>query len=622
MSDVQRSAEDPPATDQVAHREQGVGNAADPPPADQVAHQEQGIQHGDHNTMHNYYYLAGRSGAGIGADVAAEVADEGGRGWRRLAAPPWVWLLAPALAVAALVMFWPWYPRSSLTGVPDFAVVAFHLTGLAGAVYLGWLGLRRAGSVVLLLVVAGAVAAPPRTGPAGVACGSATIVVQPSLKSWADSVLARMVTEGSVPCVEAVRLVRDDGDVPAMLKTPGAPVGGIITSEAEVVRNLAAGSTGQREPRWLGVAVTAEPVPQWTGIGRDVATVFLDSEDRVSKDSVPYEWSIVVTDLPAPEFRTDVTRDAVAARVAAELGADWPARLRPSRRPDDAWTGAGPCPTGVIVPASWAEPPCSSERLVRATVVDPASNPLGVAVFGIPMRASSAQTAPGEQVRRAVTRFFARLRDSSSTATSYLIELTGSTTDGVKEITGLPELTVRPAVHLVAVVDASLSTGRSDAGRGGGGGGAGRDSGTPLEAALAGLTGFTNGDVPHPGDRLTVLIAQAGTDRRPLEWTASPAGGLTIPRVTARSGTDLPAALARARGLTTDGRRVTVLLTDGVNLFQEDRLDAAELRDLSVLAIGAGPGCAEVPPALWDRCRTASASGEDVAARLAHLFGS
>ena len=63
-----------------------------------------------------------------------------------------------------------------------------------------------------------------------------------------------------------------------------------------------------------------------------------------------------------------------------------------------------------------------------------------------------------------------------------------------------------------------------------------------------------------------------------------------------------------------------LVLTDGRNVFDEQRVDERRLGDLSVLVIGNERGCAEVPTALWNRCFVTRATADDVAAQLARIF--
>jgi hypothetical protein len=562
-----------------------------------------GVQFGSGNKQINFFQFNLLTLANAGKLINRVLGGREKSTWKQCL----VYAAAPA-AGAAVFLWWPWQWRpESLDVVPDALPFVLRMLLLLTALRV-FLGTHRPLTLIpVTLLVASLFVAPPEH--ARPPCGSATVISQASVKPWTDAVLELLVQEDAVECIEALRVVRDDGALAAALKSAGAAVSGIITSDPEVIRNLDPRPAHKPVAPWGGVEVAAEPVAAWTGIGRDVATVSLGSTAQTARDSsVPFGRSVPLTALSTLPFRAADGNDAIGAKIAG-LGRSEAGRLRPDAAEADA--AGPPCPNGVLIPSSWAHPSCAADEGVRATVLDGAGHPIGVPVLGIPLQASVYGTGPAEAARQAVTALFARLRKELR-RDSYLIALTGEVAAAVAESESLRPLVVPPPVHLIVVVDASLSTGRLA-----------RGGVAPLEAALAGLRAFASGNAPRPGDRLSVLTAQGGREaaartsvERPLPTVAP---GLATP--VARGETALPTFLAKAEGLPAGRHRtVRLLLTDGVNVFDEHKLKEAQLRHLTVLAIGNRRGCDVEPRPPWQRCLVTPASPGDVAAQIARVF--
>jgi hypothetical protein len=510
------------------------------------------------------------------------------------------------LGGTAVIKWWPWQWRPEfLYGVPEALpfVLRMLLLLIALRVFMGHR--RRLVTVPVVILMGSLLVAPPLHGKPP--CGSVTVISQASIRPWANGILEMLVQEDTVECVKALRLTRDDGDLEAALESGGTTVGGIITSDPEAIRNLDPRPARKPVKPWRTVAIYAKPLSSWIGIGLDVASVSPGPTVQTAHDSsLPFGRSVPLSALSALPYRADGGTAAIAAKIAA-LGGSGTARVHA-----DAAAGEVSCPNGVIAASSWAGPSCDVDEGDRATVLDGDGHPIGVPVLGIPIQASPHGTGPGKAAREAVTAFFARLRKELHQR-SYLIPLTGDVADAVAESENLPPLVVRRPVRLVAVVDASLSTGRVT-----------RDGAAPLDAALDGLRAFAGSRGPYPGDRLTIITAQDGKDaagRRPVEQ-ALPAARPEVPTPAARGETALPVFLAKAGSLQTAENTTTVrlLLTDGVNVFTEHKLDEPRLRDLTVLVIGNPRGCDAVPEPLGERCRPTPASAEGVAAQTARAF--
>jgi hypothetical protein len=567
-------------------------------------HHVQGGQLGNDNQQNNFWQLVHIS---IGGSPRPPVRPSVPGRYRR-----YLWLIVP-VAVAGAILFLPWRWRPEWrASMPELLFDAVRGTVLLISLYALLLGRRAITAGLLALLLAGALIAPPGLVDPGARCGSATILTQASLMGPFDAELGKMIRKDAFDCVRALRLVRADSNVSALLRASGAAAGGLITSDPEVIGNLDPHPARPPSTRWSGVEVAAEPTATWFVLGSDVASVYLPSQDHTrSAGSLPFERSIAVGDVPVLSFQADAPGEAVAIKVGAVAGRD---RMTSSAYGFGA--GEQTCPTGVVIPASWTDPPCHTDDQIRATIVDDAyGGPIGVPILGIPLQASPTHIGPVPAARRAVTEFFARLR--AVPPDPVRIGPPGDLRSVVADSESRPPLVVRKPLHLIAVVDASLSTGRNTDTRNRGGP-------APLAAALAGLA--RTGGGTDTGDRASILIAQdvpGSAGRRPIEWTVSAA--TPVPAVTARGETGLPVFLSRAWSLRADAvrrgdRTVSVLLTDGLNVFTEHRTRAADLRDATVLVIGNSNGCAAVPASLRKRCRSALGTPDDVAAQLNRLL--
>jgi hypothetical protein len=117
------------------------------------------------------------------------------------------------------------------------------------------------------------------------------------------------------------------------------------------------------------------------------------------------------------------------------------------------------------------------------------------------------------------------------------------------------------------------------------------------------------------------VLAQQGRGKvRPRQISLQ-----ALPGADPEAETGLAAALAKVSSwpgasVAAGQRRLTVLLTDGVNVFAEK--PGAELKGLAVIVVGNARGCAVVPAVLRPRCVTADAEAGDVATQLTTLVGS
>ncbi|GIF01662.1 hypothetical protein Ari01nite_91260 [Paractinoplanes rishiriensis] len=488
-------------------------------------------------------------------------------------APAWWWWPAAMTAGCAAIVWWPWRWRVDWLGfLPAYAVPLMQLILLLGALVVLWLGRRAVGVLLVVVVLAGLVVRP---AAATANCGRVMVVVQASLLPRISSALDALRAEGSTACTQALWLVRTDRDVLKQLRGSAAVLGGLITSDPEVVRNLNPDRAG----------VDPAPATSWFGIGRDVASVFPPSgrtaEQRLS-------------------FRAATPPDPVAMKAAMKLGR----RLSPSSA--GFGTEQDSCPAGVVIPRSWTETPCNHANLVRDAVADRSGTAISVPVLGIPLQPPDGRYGPGKEARAAVASLFRSVQHDPGRAD--LDPLVGNVAAAVTEVKSLKPLEVSRPVRLIAVLDASSSTGHdSDPGYRGG---------LPtLEAGMGGLV--------RTEPRTTVLIAQdAGTRPDPVRWRDG--AERRAPAVAARGETGLPTFLARARTLREAAvrageRPVTVLLTDGVNLFRERPVARDLLRGVVVLVIGNPQDCAAVPRFARAGCRPANGSPADVADELARL---
>jgi len=513
----------------------------------------------------------------------------------------------PATAVAATVgsaaiVWWPLRWRPEWLGFMPERLLQFLLWVLlvVGLCTLALKKLRAAGAALLVVFLAGLAVAPPAAAVADRQCGTAMIVTQPSLMAAVDAALDTMRNDAAVECAEALWPVRADTDVQAQLRNSAAVVGGLITSDPRLIGKLRSSSAEFR--------VVAEPVESWTGIGNDVASVFLPSgRDTRSDNSVPFRRSVPLRALPALAFPAATPTDPVAMRTALTLAHG--RRLSPSTTGFGA--GQGTCPTGVVIAGSWVDPPCGHADLVRATILGDSGRAIGVPVFGVPLRPSGLY-GPGKQARKAVTALFQRL--SLGLANANLVDPPDDVDAAVEQSKDLKPLAVPKPVHLIAVLDASLSTGSNADLRDRGG----------LPPLKAGLDGLVIADqAPDRPDRTSIMLAQDSI-RDTVQWSA---GVRPVPAVTAKGTTKLPVFLARAQALRAQAGRqgqrpVIVLLTDGVNLFSEYPVPETRLRDVVVLVIGNSRGCAAVPERLRGRtrCFPARGSAADVAGKLARAL--
>jgi hypothetical protein len=564
----------------------------------------QGGQWGTGNNQYNFWQLIHIT---VGGSSRPPVEPRPPGRYRR-----YVWLAAP-IAVTAVIIFLPWRWRPDWRGsLPELLFDGVQGAMVLTALYALLLGRRAIAAGLLALALAGALIAPPGVADPDVRCGSATILTETSLMGPFDAELGKMIRKAAFDCVSALRLVRAEGNVSALLRGSGAAAGGLITSDPEVIGNLDPQPARPPATRWSGVEVAAEPAASWFVLGQDLASVYLPSRDGTrSAGALPFEQSIAVGDVPVLSFRAAAPGEAVAIKVGSVAGRD---RLTSSAYGFGA--GEQTCPTGVVIPASWTDPPCATGDQIRATIVDDAGGPIGVPVIGIPLRAAPGRTGPVPAARRAVTEFFARLR--AVPPDPVQIGPPGDLRSVVSDSESRPPLVVRRPLHLIAVVDASLSSGRNTDARSRGGP-------APLAAALAGLA--RTGGGTDTGDRTSILIAQdipGAAGRKPVEWRVPASSPAPLPAVTARGETGLPTFLSRARSLRAAAARegdrtVSVLLTDGFNVFAEHRTRAADLRDVTVLVVGNPKGCAAVPAPLRTGCIAAQGTPDDVAAQLNHL---
>ncbi len=558
---------------------------------------------------------------GSGAWLAGRrTADDPPLPWRTWISSPWSGPVAMALGLTAIV-WWPirWQPEW-LDFLP--APLLQLLQWLFLLVALGTLrfGSRVTGAILLTVVVGGLAAGPPVPATAEPTCGTTVIVVQPSLFTLVAEQLDDM--KGKVACAEAVSLVdaglvgtglnKPQADASAKLSGSGMVAGGLITSDPTLITALSSTARSERDkdsPLPDRSLFRAEPVGSWTVIGEDVASVFLPATPDAGSDDpeVPFRRSVPLSVLSTLSYSISTPAAlpvAMAMAMATNTALGRGPRLRSSTAGFEQERSA--CPARVVLPGSWSSPPCKQDALVRATVMD-GRLPIGAPVLGVPLR-SRADYEPGERTHEAVGVLFARL---SRAPRANLVRVGYSATEAVDRLSRMEPLTKEKPIQLIAVVDASTSTGNADDSRGRGG--------LPrLTLALDGLAAVIGATTASTvtTDQTTTLIAQESGARRARRWTP----GDQHP-VTAHGRTGLPAVLKQVGVLRGEAERggkrpITVLLTDGINLFKEDPVSDELLESLAVIVIGNRRGCREVPKSLNPPCVLAGGSTDDVAAKI------
>jgi hypothetical protein len=142
----------------------------------------------------------------------------------------------------------------------------------------------------------------------------------------------------------------------------------------------------------------------------------------------------------------------------------------------------------------------------------------------------------------------------------------------------------------------------------------------PELLATAGVRALIKSNPLQPGDHLTLVMAQAGASSVSSRSVGSRID-LRVPTVRPAGETGLSAALARVRSnqkqvaLRPD-RKMIILVTDGVNVFTEEK-HPADLSDVSVVLVGGS--CAAVPGPVRGRCLSAD-SAADVATQMTALM--
>ena len=454
-----------------------------------------------------------------------------------------------------------------------------------------------ASATALVLVLVSAITGMRWLASGTEPCLTMMIPVSGPLLPGTKVLLAEFQAENrSRHCVNSLELVPLGDDLSDRLRDAGTPIMAAITSDPAVLAGLNGG--------WQNLEVLVSRQSGWQVIGLDPATVYLKGH--------PSGSAVDITDLDQLQVPAITPPDPVVMAVRKDRGKQPTPRLEP-RQLDLV---AQPCPSNTILPGSW-KPSCGASQSHPRAVIEDAHNPIGAPVFGIlmaPLTTAGAATRDAQSLTQA---FLDWLRsrhkefgldwDNDSAATAL---------DQSRLLLPLAE---PEPTHVSVILDASLSMGRS-------GDGAGYGAAHPWDAARTGLTSWADGDSLDPQDSLTVIVSHLGTGIHPAKGylAGSAHRRLVLPGTVPGGQTGLGATLATVRSIQRQAafrhqRSVIVLLTDGVNVFTEQRPQALALAHVDVVLIKDGNGCPAVPAAVRDSCLPASTTGDDVAAQLAAL---
>ncbi len=446
-------------------------------------------------------------------------------------------------------------------------------------------------------------------------CGAAQIAADSRLRSQVANALMTYQNTGgtgSRSCATALSVVEAD-DLHSQLLKGRTPLAGVVVADPPALRGLSGA--------WKNLDVAPVAPAQWHTLGLDWASVFLPSREHSS-----------------PE--------AVELSTLAGLRVGWapfdPVALAVRTAPTSRWTPAFPmvvgdvsgreCPGYLVLPARSIRT-CSAPKDLRpAQIVDQDGNPIGAPVLGIGLAFASSdhQASPTDPARKAAKDFLAWLDNKPDQLGLHpLTEPITAVLAGLPKQNDLIQQEAKPRpVHVTVILDASLSMGRAS------------DPQTygvpaPWRPTIDGLKRWWNAAsrraVP---DRLSIVVAHTGAGglaarvQHPVTgplaagWPpGTTPGTVGVPR----GETGLVEALDRARAIAGDNpepgvRRLTVLLTDGINAFEEQPVRASALTGVQVVVVGPNKGCtATIRALVTTRCRTAEVAGSDVAAELTAL---
>jgi hypothetical protein len=505
--------------------------------------------------------------------------------------------------------WWLWKGTMLLCLVMAVAVVVFpsreHLTLLAVP-----------GTFALLLVAG---IAGTQWWPASDMdnCGAAQIVAETRLRAQVATALTQYQgLAGSSGCRDAVSVVDAGDDLHDQLLAGLAPMTAVVVSDPAALRGLSGA--------WKNLGLEPDPPGRWLTIGLDQASVFLPATAHRDRDRVE------LSELAGLKVGRFAPADPIALAVQTAATSGW----IPTFGVPAADLSGRVCPAALVLPTRAVSTCAAPKALTAARVVDQDANPIGAPVLGVGLRAASADAVsrPAGPARQAAAEFMAWLEQNPGAL--GLHELTEPVTRVLGGLGRQNEVvrqeTEQHAVHVIVVLDASLSLGRaSDQGRFG--------AFSPWRPTVDGLKRWiAAGDrrAVAASDRLSIVVAhtgRGGVDRRiqdpvtgalPRDWPPGAAPGQPgVPL----GETGLVAALERARQVAAGQRRperrqLTVLLTDGVNAFTEKPVPTrSALAGVQVVVVRAGNGCAAVRALVQDRCRSADLTATDVAAQLGAL---
>ena len=501
----------------------------------------------------------------------------------------WIWratmLLCLAMAVAVIVFSSREHP--TLIAVPGTFVLLL-VAGIAGTQW--W----------------------PATDMDG--CGAAQIAADTPLRTQVATALTQYQSlgpTGANRCREAVSVVDAGDDLHEQLLAGVAPITAVVASDPSALRGLSGA--------WKNLALEPEAPGRWLTIGLDQASVFLPAGDHRDPEQVE------LSELAGLRVGRSAPVDPVALAVQTAPTSRWnPAFDRAAEE-----LAGRRCPDHLVLPTRSVANCTAATAFGPARIVDEDGNPIGAPVLGIGLSVTSADAVsnPAGPARQAAAAFMAWLEQDPGAL--GLHELTEPITRVLGGLGRQNELVrqenAQHPVHVIVVLDASLSLGRvTDRGEFG--------ASTPWRPMIEGLKRWIGAGTAAAADRLSIVVAHTGTggvDRRIQDPVTGPLGrdwpppAGTGPTGGPRGETGLAEALARAQRIAPDRparRPVTVLLTDGVNVFTEKPVPPrSALAGVQVVVVAAGNGCAGVPTVIRGRCRPADLTGSDVAAQLTAL---
>lgn len=518
-------------------------------------------------------------------------------------------VLSDLVVVAVTGIVWSAFGRMTRRGLPRtraFTAVTGLVTLLAVVVGLtGWRLLE-----------------PPQDH-----CGRAVIAVdggfslktdvQRSLKSYQQETVKGRHPDGRrVHCSQALRVDGPGRPLRDRLKQ-NTPITAVITADPENITGL--------NGIWKNLEVGAAPPDRWRVLGLRQATVLDDTQGATATEELS---------VSALRGRSGLVPDPADAATLSLLRAlDGPpattqvsTMTRVSRPPTPVSTlttqvcGPRRDQRDLIFAGGW-EPHCPRPTTYRTLKIkDDDGNTVGAPVLGIPLTGSRHSTAgPTHQAVTAAENFLTWLGEKHQ---ELGLENLTETPDAVlhhetqlKDLNGRLEnpsgrSDKRQPIHVTVVLDASLSMGRLSGGQ----------SLSPWASASGGLLRRLHSPPTDPQDTWSVIVARRRDassppqvydppDRRDLESLQSQAP---------QEETGLPTALhdaERHQG----HHQVTVLITDGVNVFTENGpLPSTLLSQVDLVLIG--HSCTGVPRNLSRRsCRTVVSLPEAVAEQLTTL---